>query len=232
MPFELPLGLSKFRANGSYFYVAQWSKLALACTAVAALCACALPRMIDSEVESFGGTPGAPTAVSPATYRFERLPSQQAKGAARTQVEAMVEVALQSVALERDDAHPRYTVQAEVRVSTINNPYPRPQHRRGPQVTADGRVYYPQPSLFLESPWYRHTARLILRDAATDQVVYETSATFDGPWSDTANLLPAILKAALSDYPNPPTGVRKVVIELPHKAREGSEGSEEGEAKP
>jgi proline-rich tail region repeat protein len=46
-------------------------------------------------------------------------------------------------------------------------------------------------------------------------VVYETTASFDGPWVDSAHLLPTILDAALQGYPNPPSGPRKVVIELP-----------------
>jgi hypothetical protein len=46
-------------------------------------------------------------------------------------------------------------------------------------------------------------------------VVYETSASFDGTWSDSANLLPVLLQAALQDYPQPPAGSRKVNIELP-----------------
>jgi hypothetical protein len=42
---------------------------------------------------------------------------------------------------------------------------------------------------------------------------------FEGPWSDSANLLPVLLEAALRDFPNPPAGVRKVTIELPAVAR-------------
>jgi hypothetical protein len=62
--------------------------------------------------------------------------------------------------------------------------------------------------------WYRHAVRLLLRDTTTAQVVYETTASFDGPWADSVHLLPAVLDAALQDYPHPPLGPRKVVIEL------------------
>ena len=31
-------------------------------------------------------------------------------------------------------------------------------------------------------------------------------STRDGPWSDTRNILPALLEAALRDFPNPPAG--------------------------
>ena len=62
---------------------------------------------------------------------------------------------------------------------------------------------------------YRHELSLILRDLRNSQVVYETRAVHDGPWSDTVNLLPALLDAALRDFPNPPPGPRKINIEIP-----------------
>jgi hypothetical protein len=56
--------------------------------------------------------------------------------------------------------------------------------------------------------------RLLLRDSANGQLAYETMASFDGPWADSAHLFPTILDAALQGYPNPPGGLRKVVIEM------------------
>lgn len=173
---------------------------------------CALPRMIDSEVESFVGTPAA---VTGAAYRFERLPSQQAQGATQDQTEALAEAALGRAGLVRDDAHARYSVQVEVKVLQFQ-PAPRRQpHVGGPFVTANGTLYYPAPLLVLEPPWYSHTVHFLMRDIASAQIAYETSARFDGPWSDSTKLLPAIMDAALRDYPNPPQGLHKVVIELP-----------------
>jgi len=57
-----------------------------------------------------------------------------------------------------------------------------------------------------------------LRDSGTGQLAYETAAVFEGPWSDTLNLLPPMLEAALKDYPLP--GNRKVVVELPATGRD------------
>jgi hypothetical protein len=62
---------------------------------------------------------------------------------------------------------------------------------------------------------YRHEARLLLRDLTSGLVVYETSATHEGPWSDSDNILRALLAAALKDFPNPPPGVRRVKVEIP-----------------
>lgn len=174
---------------------------------------CALPRMIDSEVESFVG---APAAVSGAPYRFERLPSQQAQGGvAQHQIEALAEAALGRAGLVRDDTHARYSVQVEVKVLQFQ-PAPRRQpHLGAPVRAADGTFYYAAPLLLLEPPWYSHTVHFLLRDIASAQIAYETTASFDGPWSDSSNLLPAIMDAALHGYPNPPQGLHKVVIELP-----------------
>jgi hypothetical protein len=178
---------------------------------------CALPRMIDSEVQSFAGTPAA---VAGATYRFERLPSQQAQGAAHERVEALADVALGRVGLVRNDAHARYSVQVEVAIVQFQPAPRRKPHFGGTYIAADGTLFYSAPMLLLEPSWYSHTVHLLMRDTGTAQVVFESTANFDGPWSDSANLLPAILEAALQGYPNPPQGLRKVVIELPPKGRE------------
>jgi hypothetical protein len=63
--------------------------------------------------------------------------------------------------------------------------------------------------------YYRHEASLLLRDLRTGEVVYETSATHEGPWSDRDNVLRALLTAALKDFPNPPAGTHRVKVEIP-----------------
>ena len=49
------------------------------CAAAALLAGCAGPRLVESDVSSFSTLSALP---SPPTYRFERLPSQQAQAAA------------------------------------------------------------------------------------------------------------------------------------------------------
>jgi hypothetical protein len=192
----------------------------LAATLLLALGACAGPRLIDSDVQSFvsGSTP-----ERPASYRFERLPSQ-ADGPAQQQLEAVAAAALAKVELTPAPlvsgaiagtaaAAPsaRYAVQVSVQVEAIVSPYGDPffggflGHRRHLGGFGMG----------MESPWFRHAVHVLLRDSATGAPVYESSAHFDGPWSDSGNLLPVVLDAALQGYPNPPAGPRKVVIELP-----------------
>jgi hypothetical protein len=172
---------------------------------------CALPRMIDSEVQSF---PGTATAVRDATYRFERLPSQQSDTASRDRVEAIAEQALTQAGLTRNDAQARYLVQTSLQIDTFARQPQRPPREHG--MFGGLSVGVGSPSLFIvmEPPWYRYSVQLLLRERSSGQVAYETRAVFEGPWSDSTTLLPAIFEAALRDYPNPPTGPRKVVVEL------------------
>jgi hypothetical protein len=184
---------------------------------VMGLSACALPRMIDSEVQSFVGSP---MAIQGASYRFERLPSQQSRGNDQYLIEALAQEALERAGLLRNDAQARYSVQVDVGIQTYTRTPHRPRHFPGPVMASDGSLWYPAPMLVLEPPWYSHTVHLLFRDLGTAQVAFESTAHFDGPWADSVNLLPAILDAALHDYPNPPQGPRKVVIELPPKVRD------------
>jgi len=180
-----------------------------ACLLPLLLVGCALPRMVDSDVNSFTGT--AP-AVRGASFRFDRLPSQQNSGAAQDRIEAIAQTALERLGLMRHDAAPRYLVQVQVGVQTMRNPYYRPRTRL--VVGPDGRIYEEWP-LFpdLDTPWFRHSVKVVLRDSGNGQAAYETTAVFDGPWSDTLNLLAPMLEAALQDYPLPMR--RRVVVELP-----------------
>lgn len=171
---------------------------------------CALPRMIDSDVQSFAGQ--AP-AVLGANFRFDRLPSQQNTNGAQDQIEAIAQAALEQAGMTRNDATPRYLVQVLLAVETMRSPHYRPPRPRL-VVGPDGRIYEEWPAFIqMESPWYRHSVKLLMRDTASGLVAYETTAVFDGPWSDTFNLLAPMMQAALQDYPQP--GRRRVVVELP-----------------
>ena len=175
------------------------------------LSACAMPRMIDSDVESFIG---AVPAMPGASYRFERLPSQKMQGADQARVEALADAALARAGLQHDETHPHTNIQVSVQIFSIRPPTRRTPRIFAPMVDSDGSIFYPAPLLVMESPWYSHTVNFVMRDIATAQVSYETTASFDGPWSDSLQLLPVIMDAALRDYPTPPPGLRRVVIEL------------------
>jgi hypothetical protein len=197
---------------------------ALGCAVVAAaalLTGCASTRMIDSNVRSFAGTAPAATGAS---FRFERLPSQRDGDATTERIENAATQALERVGLVRNDSKALYSAQITVdAVQGVRNPYARDRFLGGSSVVVGtgGIMLGFGPMFGMEQQaWYAHSVRVLLRDIASTQVVYEASASFEGPWSDTLNLLPAMLEAALRDYPNANPIPHKVVVELPPPPKE------------
>jgi hypothetical protein len=157
----------------------------------------------------------------PSRFSFERLPSQKD---ARNQdaLEAMAATALDKKGLKQSAIDPAYRVQLNFQSELLARD-PRPA---GYPVSVgfgigfghyDYRDRYGSSSfgVVMQPTWYRNSVHLVLRESTSSRVAYETTASFDGPWSDAGNLFPAVLDAALDGFPNPPSGPRKVVIELP-----------------
>jgi len=184
------------------------------------LAGCANVRMIDAQVQAIATT----SPIEPgARYRFERLPSQvdQPRSA---QVEAIAQVALAQVGLVRNDSAARYSALLGSRVQSYmadnwGNPLGAPGGSYGQIIIGTGntgsRVGFGLGMGFPPPTWYRHEVSLLLRDLGSNQVVYETRAFHDGPWSDSDRILPALFEAALKDFPKPPAGVRRINIEIP-----------------
>jgi predicted small secreted protein len=191
---------------------------------------CASVRLIDNQVQSFSKLG---TLSSPATYRFERLPSQL-DDPKQSVIERMAAQALEKVGLQLADstntstvASPTpYTVQISARSERDDaaNPHallysdpffglasrPRATH---PGVGFYGSLFWVAP--VFPPPYYRREVSLLLRETQGNTVVYETSARHDGPWHDTEHIFPAMFAAALQDFPNPAPGERLVGIEIP-----------------
>ncbi|MGE0330352.1 MAG: DUF4136 domain-containing protein [Ramlibacter sp.] len=195
------------------FLIATLRRIALLALALF-VTGCASTFQLDNEVRSFSSLPAVP--ANPA-YRFERLPSQQ--NDQQAQVEAWADPALFRAGLKRDDAAPRYSVQVAARVQRILSPWADPWDGWGGGFGV-GVFGGPGPhglSLFarMEQPWYRREASVILRELATQKVVYESHAVSDGPWTDNAAVIPAMFDAALQGFPAAPQGVRRVNIQVP-----------------
>lgn len=191
----------------------------------ATLAGCASTWVVDSSVKTFSSLSAMP---ADATYRFERLPSQQADEGRQAQLESMASAALTRVGLRRDNAKPAYGAQISARVTSTLSPWADPwlyPPGWGPGYGVGyglgyGRGWYgggwygpafPQAS----NPWYEREVGLVLRDVRSGQVVYETSARNDGPYSSSAVILPIMFDAALQGFPTPPSGERKVDIAVP-----------------
>ena len=208
----------------------QMKRVLFALLAAASLAGCATRWVVDSDVNSYSSLgPVAPGS----TYRFERLPSQQANEASQQQLEAMAGAALDRVGLRRDDAAARYSAQISARVSAELSPWADPWLYSGPWgpgyryggAFGYGRAGYGRgwygggwygPMLAPPAnPWYVREVSIVLRELPSNRVVYETRARNDGPYTASGAVLPVMFQAALQDFPNPPQGERRVNIEIP-----------------
>jgi hypothetical protein len=174
---------------------------------------CASTYMLDNTVQSFSHLTALP---SPATYRFDRLPSQQDPGQA--QLEAFADAALNSAGLRRDDASPRYSVQVGGRIERVLSPWADPWDGWGWGGWGFGhgrRHGHFGLMARMESPWYHREVTVIVRDLASNRVVFESTARNDGPWRDNPQVFPAMFQAAMQGFPTPPPGPRVVNIQLP-----------------
>ena len=190
----------------------RWITLPLLCAALW-LTGCASTRLVDSDVQSFSQLAGAPAR---ATYSFERLPSQQAQGAQQSAVEEQARLALAKVGLRQDSAAPFYRVQAHARTDLLAYPDYWDGPGWGWGGWGGGRGFYGGLSMRFPSPTlYRREVGLILREAASGTVVYETRAVHEGVWTDNPAVFAAMFDAALNGFPTPPTGPRRIVLEIP-----------------
>ena len=185
------------------------------------LTGCSTVRLVDSDVSAFP-TPAVQAIAVPATYRFERLPSQQAQGQSRNALEALAQPELAKVGLQRDDKAPQYSVQLDVRIfRDPQAPWDDPRYTTGyvtpyPTFSRFGTIWRsPSLSLAFEFPYYRREVHLVVRRIADNQVVFESRANHDGRWPDDELVLPAMFQAALQGFPNPPQGARRIVVEIP-----------------
>lgn len=186
--------------------------------ALAMLAGCSGMRIVDSDVQAYSTNQGVSV---PATYRFERLPSQQDRGDTQGRLEAIVQAELDKVGMARNDTDPGYSVAFELRLARDPRaPWDDPPYwggmRGGVVVTPAGTVVHvPMVALHFDTPYYRREVQLLVRRLSDGVLVFESRANHDGRWSDDEAVLPAMFEAALLGFPNPPQGVRRVNIEIP-----------------
>jgi hypothetical protein len=183
--------------------------------AAVVLSGCASTRLVDAQVSSF-----APQKIAAGvSYQFERLPSQAAHAANQDKLEALTQQSLSKVGLTQKEAAPlRVQVTAAQRQETIlTDDGVRFGVGLGWVFGHGGMGLGHHGTLFpgLDSqPNYWRQVSLIIRDH-NGNVLFESHASNDGPWSDSATVFGALLDAALEGFPEPPAGVRRVNIEIP-----------------
>jgi hypothetical protein len=223
---------------------ARRAALLIAGLAISLLTGCASVYRVDSQVQSFARwTDAAPAAAvsaipqAPQLYRFERLPSQATDNAARGQAELE---AIARTALAKHGwtpAEPGSSARWSVQVSGGTLKLPRAPWEepwdgfgyrggfggfgsygfpgRDHVVTGSGQVIWAPVFMRMDLPYYQRKVSLLIRQAGSSQVTYETHAAHDGRWNSSPALWGAMFDAALQDFPAPPVGVRQVNIDLP-----------------
>ena len=190
----------------------------IALSLAALLGGCATSRIVDSQVLAVANVP-AGMSLQGARYRFERMPSQVNNPEAGL-AEQQAEQALAAVGLVRDDAAAQLSVLVGFQgTQYLADPWAYPGGWGSVSISRGAGwgsgVGFGMDMRMPPPPQYRREVSLILRDLRSGQVVYETRAAHDGPWSDSTTIFATLFKAALAHFPNPPAGMQRVNIEIP-----------------
>ncbi len=191
---------------------------ALALAATALLTGCAGVREVQSTVQSYSSLGALP---APPTYRLEVLPSQREAQAHFAAIESQAQQALARVGLQRDDSRASLVVQigADARYARDYAAWPY-YNGWGPRWGwglgyghgwghhgwgFGGSFMFDGPPL----EYYRAVS-IVMRNATTQQIVYETSAQRQDVWTDDPAIFGILFDAALTGFPRPPQGTRVV----------------------
>lgn len=184
-----------------------WSLLAT----ILLISACASTRLVDSQVQSF-----APHTIATGTsYRFERLPSQHTQSHA--QLETIAQEALSGLGLRHDPTLAQLVVQLSSGQLTRKSAHGSGVDIHYGWMFSRGAVGLHQHGAFADlhaqTLYMRHVG-LVIRDASTQTILYETHASNENPWTDDTAVFKALFKAALDGFPKPAEGVRRVDISI------------------
>ena len=197
----------------------MWKSCVASLGLIAALAGCAAVNTVDSDVSTFSQWPAE---RKPASYAFERLPSQQARPQEQDQLESSARAALAAAGFtEAPDAKSAdVTVQVGARVNRSDaSPYDDPfWWHGGLYYSRFGRNPFWGPGFgmrYYDSPRYDREVAVLIRDRLSNQPLYEAHATNDGTSSGSYALLNALFQAAMKDFPHNGINPRRVVVQLP-----------------
>lgn len=197
----------------------RWGRAAAALTLAAVLAGCATgPREISSQVQSYSRM-GQAQVQLPTTYRLELLPSQSQQQGFAT-IENAAEKALRRVGLVRDVRPDLAHLVVQVGATSTQGRAYHPAYDdwfNGPRW-GWGLGYGGHwgggfgMSMMMDTPpmVYYRGVKLVIRDVRTQQIVYETSASYDEVNVNDQTIWNVLFDAALTDFPNPPEGNRVV----------------------
>ncbi|MEQ1804268.1 MAG: DUF4136 domain-containing protein [Burkholderiaceae bacterium] len=181
---------------------------------VALLGACATPRQLDNDVSTYSQWPAG---RKPASYAFERLPSQQARAELQQQLEDAARGAIEAAgfAAAPDEAQAEVGIQVGVRTSALARAvFDDPFWWRGGVSTRWRRGFYSSAGIHYTTPIYEREVALLIRDRKSGQTLYEARASNATGSGADATVLAAMFEAAMKDFPNTAINPRRVTVEL------------------
>lgn len=190
--------------------------------AAAVLSGCASFNQLQSDVSSYSRWPAD---RKPASYTFERLPSQEARPETQQKLEDAARRPIESAGftVASDPKAAEYIVQLGARVDANERSlYDDPFWWRGGFYYGHygryGRGFWgPGFGASFYTPTYEREVAVLIRDRASGQPLYEARASNDGASPSIDSLLPAMFAAALKDFPNGGVNPRKVTTEIEKK---------------
>jgi hypothetical protein len=198
---------------------------------VGLLAACASLNTLHAQVASYGTWPAQ---RSPGTYSFERLPSQEARADQQQRLEDAARPAIEAAGFTAaaPGEKPDVLVQVGARITRYErSPWDDPMWWHGGYGYGHWRgrpwpgLYRPYPfypySPYYSSYWhYSEPARydrevgLLLRDNSNGAPLYEARASSDGYSSGGDELLSAMFRASLADFPKSGSVPHSVTLQL------------------
>lgn len=190
--------------------------LALAGLGVAALAGCAAMSNLQASISTYGEWPAD---RKPGSYAFDRLPSQQANPESQQRLEDAAHVALEAAGFTAaaPGATPDVLVQVGARITRYDrSPWDDPLWWRG------GFGYWrhrPWPGPYWGYPYgpsysYDREVAILLRDRDSGKPLYEARARSDGNTAGGADVLAAMFRAAMVDFPRTGANPRSVTVSL------------------
>jgi hypothetical protein len=196
----------------------KWLGPLMACVVAAPLLmlgGCAGMTELSSQVSSQGNWP---EGRKPGRYVFERLPSQQAQAELQDKLEADAQPSLAAAGFERvsdaqqADVSVQVASQVQIDRRSRYDPYWGPWGRPGwGGWWGPGRGGVSM-NWAMEPPYVLMQVDVLIRDRRSNQVLYETHATYDRLGSADERLYPYLFEAALKDFPHQAVSPRVVTV--------------------
>ena len=186
---------------------------------LATLGGCASINQLTVDVSSFGAWPAG---RAPASYAFERLPSQQSQPERQQQLEDAAKAALAAAGFTpaATGTPPDVLVQLGARISrTERSVWDDPLWWHGSFGLWGGsrRPWvgpYWQLSTRLDHPRYEREVAVMLRDRASGAPLYEARGSSEGYFGGGGAALRPLFDAALKDFPAAGPNPRQVTVPL------------------